>query len=174
MCVTRHGDRQRGELHPVKTRGLLQLPLRRDDEVEDDGHVITRISQWNRSHWGAGGADFHWWCTEDPNAFVARTASSTRCPKSWSRWSVNTSTTNYGLHGQALSTAQGHPTSPPRYAKAGLTLGGEGSSSLNDVRGNEPESRRNGPLGETPLRCGRLRAPAPHSTQGGARGPVER
>jgi hypothetical protein len=57
---------------PLKPEVCWQLPLRRDDEVEDDGHVITRISQWNRSHWGAGGADFHWWCTEDPNAFVGK------------------------------------------------------------------------------------------------------
>jgi hypothetical protein len=51
---------------PLKPEVCWQLPLRRDDEVEDDGHVITRISQWNRSHWGEGGADFHWWCTESP------------------------------------------------------------------------------------------------------------
>jgi hypothetical protein len=31
--------------------------------------VITRISQWDRSDWGAGGDEFHWWCTEDPAAF---------------------------------------------------------------------------------------------------------
>jgi hypothetical protein len=58
---------------PLKPEVCWQLPLRRDDEVEDDGHVITRISQWNRSHWGPGGADFHWWCTEDPAAFVGKT-----------------------------------------------------------------------------------------------------
>src|SRR5665213_3395630 len=54
----------------VKKNG--EIVTRRVDEVEDDGHVITRISQWNRSHWGAGGADFHWWCTEDPAAFVGK------------------------------------------------------------------------------------------------------
>ena len=57
---------------PLKPEVCWQLPLRRDDEVEDDGHVITRIAQWNRGHWGAGGADFHWWCTEDPAAFVGQ------------------------------------------------------------------------------------------------------
>jgi hypothetical protein len=46
------------------------LPLRRDDEVQDSGHVITRIAQWDRGHWGGGGEEFHWWCTEDPAAFV--------------------------------------------------------------------------------------------------------
>jgi hypothetical protein len=57
---------------PLKPEVCWQLPLRRDDEVQDDGHVITRIAQWNRSHWGAGGADFHWWCTEDPKAFIGK------------------------------------------------------------------------------------------------------
>ncbi|HVM01815.1 MAG TPA: hypothetical protein VM263_04025 [Acidimicrobiales bacterium] len=47
-----------------------QLPLRREDTVADDGHVTSRVSQWDRRHWGAGGAEFHWWCTEAPEAFV--------------------------------------------------------------------------------------------------------
>ena len=33
---------------PSKPEVCWQLPLRRDDEVLDDGHVITRISQWDR------------------------------------------------------------------------------------------------------------------------------
>jgi hypothetical protein len=55
---------------PLKPEVCWQLPLRRDDDVQDDGHVITRISQWSRSDWGAGGDEFHWWCTEDDLAFV--------------------------------------------------------------------------------------------------------
>jgi hypothetical protein len=47
-----------------------QLPLRREDQVEDDGHVVSTIRQWDRRHWGKGGEEFHWWCTEDPEAFV--------------------------------------------------------------------------------------------------------
>jgi hypothetical protein len=47
-----------------------QLPLRREDTVEDDGHVVSTIRQWDRRHWGKGGQEFHWWCTEDPEAFV--------------------------------------------------------------------------------------------------------
>ena len=47
-----------------------QLPLRRDDEVADDGHVTSVIRQWDRRDWGEGGFEFHWWCTEDPHAFV--------------------------------------------------------------------------------------------------------
>jgi hypothetical protein len=58
---------------PLKPEVCWQLPLRRDDEVEDDGHVITRISQWDRRDWGPGGAEFHWWCTESASAFVGKT-----------------------------------------------------------------------------------------------------
>jgi len=58
---------------PLKPEVCWQLPLRRDDEVRDDGRVVTRISQWNRRDWGAGGAEFHWWCTESASAFRGKT-----------------------------------------------------------------------------------------------------
>ncbi|HEY7931324.1 MAG TPA: hypothetical protein VIC81_03570 [Acidimicrobiales bacterium] len=57
---------------PLKPEVCWQLPLRRDDDVQDDGHVITRISQWDRRDWGPGGSEFHWWCTEAPEAFVGK------------------------------------------------------------------------------------------------------
>ena len=47
-----------------------QLPLRREDEVTGDGYIITSVGQWERRHWGAGGAEFHWWCSEAPEAYV--------------------------------------------------------------------------------------------------------
>jgi len=46
-----------------------QLPLRREDEVAADGLVVSTVRQWDRRHWGGGGAEFHWWCTEAPEAF---------------------------------------------------------------------------------------------------------
>ena len=49
-----------------------QLPLRREDHEEDDGHVTSTIVEWKRRHWGDGGQEFHWWCTEAPEAFVGR------------------------------------------------------------------------------------------------------
>lgn len=58
---------------PLKPEVCWQLPLRREDEVQDDGHVISRVTQWGRRDWGAGGAEFHWWCTESPDAFVGKT-----------------------------------------------------------------------------------------------------
>jgi hypothetical protein len=51
-----------------------QLPLRRDDTSDDDGHVTTTIAQWDRKHWGPGGEQFHWWCTEAPEAFIGTRA----------------------------------------------------------------------------------------------------
>ncbi|MBV8462799.1 MAG: hypothetical protein JO368_05870 [Acidimicrobiales bacterium] len=46
-----------------------QLPLRREDETSADGRVTSVVRQWERRHWGGGGEDFAWWCTEDPSAF---------------------------------------------------------------------------------------------------------
>ena len=54
----------------LKPEVCWQLPLRRDDTADDEGHVTTTIAQWDRKHWGAGGEQFHWWCTEAPEAFV--------------------------------------------------------------------------------------------------------
>jgi hypothetical protein len=54
----------------LKPNVCWQLPLRREDDVADDGHVTSTVGQWERRHWGAGGAEFHWWCTEGPEAFV--------------------------------------------------------------------------------------------------------
>jgi hypothetical protein len=56
----------------MKPNVCWQLPLRREDAVEEDGHVTSRIVQWDRRHWGDGGAEFHWWCTEAPDAFIAK------------------------------------------------------------------------------------------------------
>jgi hypothetical protein len=47
-----------------------QLPLRRVDETDDYGHVTSTLREWKRRDWGAGGFEFHWWCTEDHAAFV--------------------------------------------------------------------------------------------------------
>ena len=55
----------------LKPEVCWQLPLRREDQVDDDeGHVTSVVRQWDRRHWGKGGREFHWWCTEAPDAFV--------------------------------------------------------------------------------------------------------
>ena len=47
-----------------------QLPLRRIDETDAYGHVTSTVREWKRRDWGEGGFEFHWWCTESPDAFV--------------------------------------------------------------------------------------------------------
>ena len=55
----------------LKPEVCWQLPLRREDQVDDEeGHVTSTVRQWDRRHWGKGGREFHWWCTEAPDAFV--------------------------------------------------------------------------------------------------------
>jgi hypothetical protein len=50
-----------------------QLPLRREDSTDEaTGRVTSTVTQWDRRHWGAGGEEFHWWCTEAPEAFGGR------------------------------------------------------------------------------------------------------
>ena len=47
-----------------------QLPLRLVDHTDEQGHVTSTLREWKRRDWGEGGAEFHWWCTEDEAAFV--------------------------------------------------------------------------------------------------------
>ena len=70
-CALHQAAVARGE-RPLdwKPNVCWQLPLRREDHTEDDGHVLSTIRQWDRRHWGEGGEEFHWWCTESPEAFV--------------------------------------------------------------------------------------------------------
>ena len=73
-CALHVAAMDRGESYiDLKPDVCWQLPLRRDDEVLDDGHLVTRITQWERRNWGAGGEEFHWWCTEAPEAFGSQT-----------------------------------------------------------------------------------------------------
>lgn len=70
-CALHLGALERGE-RPLDAKPDVcwQLPLRREDEAADDGHVTSTVRQWDRRHWGAGGFEFHWWCTDAPEAFV--------------------------------------------------------------------------------------------------------
>lgn len=74
-CALHHYAVARGEHHMTyKPEVCWMVPLRREvsEEVADDGEVLmlTRITSFDRGAWGAGGADFSWWCTESPEAFV--------------------------------------------------------------------------------------------------------
>jgi hypothetical protein len=56
----------------LKPEVCWQLPLRREDTVAPDGHVTSSLGEWSRRHWGEGGREFAWWCTEAPEAYLAR------------------------------------------------------------------------------------------------------
>ena len=73
-CALHQQAMARGE-RPLDTKPNVcwQLPLRREDVEDGAGHVTTTVRQWDRQHWGDGGAEFHWWCTESPDAFVGST-----------------------------------------------------------------------------------------------------
>lgn len=70
-CALHRASLERGEA-PLRGKPDVcwQLPLRREDEVAEDGHVTSIIRQWDRRDWGDGGFEFAWWCTESPDAFV--------------------------------------------------------------------------------------------------------
>jgi hypothetical protein len=46
------------------------VPIRRIDETDVYGHVTSTVREWKRRDWGPGGLEFHWWCTDSPDAFV--------------------------------------------------------------------------------------------------------
>ncbi len=48
-----------------------QLPLRLQEHTDEHGHVTSTVREWKRRDWGEGGHEFHWWCTDAPDAFVA-------------------------------------------------------------------------------------------------------
>jgi len=47
-----------------------QVPLRFDEHQDDNGHSTYILREWKRRDWGEGGAEFAWWCTDDPLPFV--------------------------------------------------------------------------------------------------------
>ena len=54
----------------LKPEVCWQLPLRRIDDEQDDGTIVSRLTEFGRDGWGEGGEDFAWWCTEAPEAFT--------------------------------------------------------------------------------------------------------
>jgi hypothetical protein len=70
-CALHQWGMRTGTHHSVlKPEVCWQLPLRRIDEEQDDGTVVSRLTEFGREGWGEGGDDFAWWCTEAPEAFV--------------------------------------------------------------------------------------------------------
>ena len=74
-CALHHAALRRGERPmDLKPDVCWQLPLRREDIDDGGGHVTSTVRQWDRRDWGGGGAEFHWWCTEAPEAFAGADA----------------------------------------------------------------------------------------------------
>ena len=46
-----------------------QVPLRLTTDIDDNEHTTYTLREWKRRDWGEGGQDFHWWCTDSPDAF---------------------------------------------------------------------------------------------------------
>lgn len=71
-CALHKGALDAGE-RPLDWKPAVcwQLPLRLEDLTDQgDGHVTSTLREWKRRDWGAGGSEFHWWCTDDQQAFV--------------------------------------------------------------------------------------------------------
>ncbi|HYA44074.1 MAG TPA: hypothetical protein VED59_00585 [Acidimicrobiales bacterium] len=69
-CALHRAALERGQTPmALKPDVCWQLPLRREDTTNADGSVTSSVGQWERAHWGDGGTDFAWWCTESPAAF---------------------------------------------------------------------------------------------------------
>lgn len=70
-CALHHGAVEAGQ-RPLEWKPAVcwQLPLRLEEHTDDHGHVTSTLREWKRRDWGPGGSEFHWWCTDDPEAFV--------------------------------------------------------------------------------------------------------
>ena len=73
-CALHRAAMTRGLRHmDLKPDVCWQLPLRRIDTVDEQGHVTSTVREWKRRDWGEGGDEFAWWCTDASDAFVGTT-----------------------------------------------------------------------------------------------------
>ena len=56
-----------------------QVPIRLEFHTDEVGHTTHTLREWRRRDWGEGGQEFHWWCTESPEAYVAHEPLVTTC-----------------------------------------------------------------------------------------------
>ena len=89
-CALHQAAVRRGERFlDWKPEVCWQLPLRLDHHVDDNDHITYILREWKRRDWGEGGAEFHWWCTDDRRGLRRRTSPSTRrCATRSSSWSA--------------------------------------------------------------------------------------
>ena len=89
-----------------------QLPLRLEHHVDDNDHVTYMLREWKRRDWGEGGAEFHWWCTEDPRPSSA-TEPGVRGPagRDHRDWSARRRTSGSSSTSRPTGTEQSSPPS---------------------------------------------------------------
>ena len=89
-CALHRAALERGRAAArLEAGGVLAAAAAPLDETDDDGHVTSTVREWKRRDWGAGGDEFHWWCTDDADAPSSTASRSTRpCATSSSRWSA--------------------------------------------------------------------------------------
>ncbi len=69
-CALHLAALERGEsIVEHKPEVCWQLPLRLSYHTDELGHTTYTLREWKRRDWGEGGVEFHWWCTEGPEAF---------------------------------------------------------------------------------------------------------
>ena len=69
-CAFHHAALEFGERKmDLQPDVCWQLPLRLEDHTDEHGYVTSTLREWKRRDWGAGGEDFHWWCTDSDDAF---------------------------------------------------------------------------------------------------------
>lgn len=76
-CALHRLAEERGEHHMTyKPVVCWQLPLHRtiDERTGNDGETLEvhTIAAFERGHWGEGGSDFTWYCTDSSEAFVGQ------------------------------------------------------------------------------------------------------
>lgn len=69
-ALHRAANRTGGSILEWKPEVCWQLPVRLEFHEDENGHGVHTLREWRRHDWGDGGAEFHWWCTEDDRAFV--------------------------------------------------------------------------------------------------------
>ena len=154
-CALHRAALERGR-HPLELKPDVcwQLPLRREDTTDDAGHVTSTVTQWDRRHWGEGGEEFHWWCTEAPEAFGGE-PSTGPWPGSWWPW--------WAARLRALGLPEARPSGPdaaphPVVAPAPARRRGV-RASLARPAGSGGRTPRSGPA--RPRISGRLRPRRP-------------
>lgn len=58
----------------TKPEVCWQVPIRREDVVEESGHVVSQVRPWRRRDWGEGASEFDWWCIDESEAFIGTKA----------------------------------------------------------------------------------------------------